>query len=83
MIVKFNDQNECTEDDIEEFIKLPFKNKLFFTVKHWNHEEKYRKILGRGYIRIKQFMHRDSILASYEPFGVSRNMSITELINRI
>ncbi|WP_300358132.1 DUF1919 domain-containing protein [Fusobacterium sp.] len=30
MIVKFNDQNNATEEDIIEFDKLPFKNKICF-----------------------------------------------------
>lgn len=35
LLVKFNDQNGCTETEVEKFISLPFKNKLFFTCKHW------------------------------------------------
>lgn len=35
LLVKFNDQNGCTETDVENFMKLPFKNKLFFTCKEW------------------------------------------------
>lgn len=83
LIVKFNDQNGCTEDDIEEFIKLPFKNKLFFTVKHWNHEDEYRKILRGGVCVIKQFPEKDSILASYEPFGMNRYIDIIRVINML
>lgn len=33
LIVKFNDQNLCTYTDYEEFKKLPYANKLFFTSK--------------------------------------------------
>lgn len=33
--MKFNDQYGCTETDMENFMKLPFKNKLFFTCKEW------------------------------------------------
>ena len=31
MIVKFNDQNGATLEEMQEFLKLPFKNKLLFT----------------------------------------------------
>lgn len=35
LIVKFNDQNRCTLDDVKAYAKLPYKNKLFFTIKDW------------------------------------------------
>ena len=35
LIVKFNDQNGCTDHDVEAYSKLPYKNKLFFTIKDW------------------------------------------------
>ena len=38
LLVKFNDQNGCTEMEVNKFMKLPFKNKLFFTCKHWPNE---------------------------------------------
>lgn len=31
LIIKFNDQNGCTDNEIDEFVSLPFKHKLFFT----------------------------------------------------
>lgn len=31
LIVKFNDQNGATLEEMQEFLKLPFKNKLLFT----------------------------------------------------
>lgn len=31
LIIKFNDQNGCTSDDFNEFQKLSYENKLFFT----------------------------------------------------
>lgn len=39
MLVKFNDQNGCTEKEVDDFMKLSFKNKLFFTCKHWPNEK--------------------------------------------
>lgn len=36
LLVKMNDQNDCTEDDYKQFCNLPFENKLFFTAnKNW------------------------------------------------
>lgn len=32
LLVKFNDQNGCTEEDVDSFMNLPFKNKLFLPV---------------------------------------------------
>lgn len=33
MLIKMNDQNNCTKDDLFNFMELPYKNKLFFTVR--------------------------------------------------
>lgn len=33
VLYKFNDQNGCTQEDIDNFIKLPYKNKICFTVR--------------------------------------------------
>ena len=41
--MEFNDQNGCTEKDVNKFMSLPFKNKVFFTVKHWSVEKKLRR----------------------------------------
>lgn len=30
LLVKFNDQNGCTETEVNRFMGLPYKNKLFF-----------------------------------------------------
>lgn len=35
LIVKFNDQNDCTEDHLLNFEKLPFKNKICFTAQEY------------------------------------------------
>lgn len=36
MLIKFNDQNECTYEDYKDFSKLDFEHKLFFTAnKQW------------------------------------------------
>lgn len=77
ILVKFNDQNGCTEEDIRKFINLPFKNKLFFTCKNWNIIDKSQMF------KIKQLFKHNSILASYEPFGSNKYINITKIINNL
>lgn len=77
ILIKFNDQNGCTEKDLEEFLNLPYKNKLFFTCKDWP------GIKNDEVIRISQFPKRDSIMASYEPFGLNKYINITNVLNRL
>lgn len=43
-------------------MKLPYKNKLFFTYKQW------KNIQGGEYTFIRQFPKHEFITASYEPF---------------
>ena len=38
LLVKFNDQNGCSEAEVNKFMETPFKNKVFFTCKHWPNE---------------------------------------------
>ena len=76
LIVKFNDQNCCTKKQVDDFLKLPFKNKLFFSVKDWG-------ITNKDIIVIRQFINKKHILASYEPFGKNKRIDITEYINNI
>lgn len=80
LLVKFNDQNGCTEKEVEHFMKLDYKNKLFFTCRNWD-------ICGlqksSGYCIIKQFPSHDSIMASYEPFGKSRYIDINAVLNSL
>lgn len=35
LIVKFNDQNECSEQHLIEFDRLPYKNKICFTAREY------------------------------------------------
>lgn len=76
LLVKFNDQNGCTENEVEKFMSLSFKNKLFFTCKHWPNKN------GK-YTVIHQFPQHDFIMASYEPFGKSKYIDITEILNTL
>lgn len=77
MLVKFNDQNGCTEKELREFMNLNIKNKIFFTYKQWP------KSIGGKYVVIRQFPKHDHIMASYEPFGKSKYIDITALINSL
>lgn len=35
LLIKMNDQNGCTEEDIKEYLSLPYEHKLFFTCHEW------------------------------------------------
>lgn len=75
LIIKFNDQNKCTEKNVIDFYNLKYKNKLFFTVKDWNIKEKY--------IKINQIFEKNFIRASYEPFGNNKYININKYINNV
>lgn len=74
LLVKFNDQNGCTEEHIKAFDALPYKNKVCFTVK----EHPYKSV-----VRIRAPKSHEFIRASYEPYGKSRVIGITQLINEL
>lgn len=74
MIVKMNDQNRCKKKHAEEFMKLPFKNKVFFTVKDWS------DVKG---ITILKSKNSECCGLFDEPFGSSSKMNINKLINKI
>lgn len=75
LIVKFNDQNLCNQKNVNDFFELPFENKLFFTVKNWNINDKYYKF--------NQLLNKKFIKASYEPFGKNRVININKYINNL
>lgn len=77
LLIKFNDQNGCTENEVRAFMKLPYKNKLFFTCKKW--PESIMKEVS--VIFIKQFRQQDHIFASYEPFGKNKYLDMTKILN--
>lgn len=74
ILYKFNDQNACTERLLEEFSKLPLKNKICFTSKPYNFENTFYIKSSRKYKEIK---------ASYEPFGKNKYIDINNLINSL
>lgn len=77
LIIKFNDQNGCTRENVLDFLSTDFSNKLFFTVKNWSIDD------TNTIIKIKQPFEKKHILASYEPFGKSRYIDVTRYINSI
>ena len=83
LLIKFNDQNGCTIDDIIAFLELPFEHKLFFTCKKWEKDIGWKQQMGKGYCTIKQFPKYNSIMASYEPFGKSRVLNVTDVLNQL
>lgn len=78
LLLKFNDQNGCTRDDVEAFLKLPFKNKIFFTCKDWDVADPQHVI-----VKINQFPRHDFIMASYEPFGKNKYIDLDKLVNSL
>ena len=76
LLIKFNDQNGCTEKEVNKFMKMAYKNKLFFTCKVW-------KNARGGYTVIHQFPKHEFIMASYEPFGKNKYIDITSVINQL
>lgn len=78
LIVKMNDQNGCTYEDMDSFMneEIPCAQKLFFTV----HKEWAKK--NKAIIYIPQFT-KDHIFASKEPFGKSRRCDMNKIINTL
>ena len=74
LIVKMNDQNGCTEEDAVNFGNLPYKNKLFFTVKKFDAGACTVRIHGHG---------AQTILSTQEPFGASKYLDVNRYINNI
>ena len=77
MLVKFNDQNGCTSKDVQDFMSLQFKYKMFFTCKEWP------GISREAYTVIRQFPKHNCIMTSYEPIGKNRYIDITEYLNKM
>lgn len=77
LLVKFNDQNGCTRKDVEEFLSLPYENKIFFTCKEWEGLENRKEI-----VKIHQ-ISKQYIMASHEPFGSNYQFNVTDYLNRI
>lgn len=76
LLIKFNDQNGCTEKELKQFLALPYKNKIFFTCRNW-------QIDSKEIIQIRQPFNKEYIQASYEPYGKSKYIDITSVINEL
>ncbi|MRX72999.1 DUF1919 domain-containing protein [Bacillus lacus] len=75
LLIKFNDQNGCTKEHLNRFDKLKFKNKICFTSSEFPN--------SNSMIFIKSAKKQKYVLASQEPFGKSRYLNVTRLINSI
>lgn len=76
ILFKFNDQNGCTKQNVVDFLKLPYKNKIFFTVNNYN-------IKDDRIIVLKKIKGQNNVMASQEPFGKSKYIDVTDLINNL
>lgn len=77
ILYKFNDQNGATQQDITTFMNMPMKNKLCFVA-----QEKMK--VNDRVILIKQPESLlEGIKASREPFGNSKYINITNIINAL
>lgn len=74
ILFKFNDQNLCTPELIDKFLKLQVKNKICFTSKKYYYNDVYN---------IKSIYKYPHVKASYEPFGNSKYININDLINKL
>ncbi len=75
LLVKMNDQNECEHQHAEQFMELPFKNKLFMTVR-----KDYADIPGVTLLESKNTRFCGLF---DEPFGRSHKLDINEMINNL
>lgn len=77
LLIKMGDQNRCTPQMVKQFWQLPFAHKVFFTCRDWP------GIDPRCYLRIPQVPAAEQLMASREPFGRSRYLDVTRLLNTL
>ncbi|MCM3166363.1 DUF1919 domain-containing protein [Peribacillus frigoritolerans] len=75
LLVKFNDQNGCLKKHLESFDNLDIKNKVCFTSKDYSNL--------KSTIYINSAKKQESVYASQEPFGKSKYIDITKLIDSL
>ena len=74
IIYKFNDQNLCTENELEEFEKFKTKNKIFFTAK------KHKNIHS---IQLEQFKNNEYVLSDTKESDYRKYFDICRYLNEI
>lgn len=72
IIYKFNDQNLCTEKELEKFNELDLKNKICFTAKKYDYQ---------GFIQIKKYKKRDFV--KDDAYSYHKYFDIVSYINKI
>lgn len=75
VLFKFNDQNDCTLEDMKQFDRCNLENKICFTSKNIEELE--------SCIFIKSAQGQECVFASQEPFGKSKYIDITKLLNKL
>lgn len=75
ILVKFNDQNYCTENHIIRFENLPYKNKICFTSKKY---EGFKSV-----IYINRTRKQDFVKTEQEPFGYSPYINMNKFLDRM
>ena len=73
LIVKFNDQNGCGYEDVNEFLELPYENKIFFTA---NKEFSKNKSIYIKEFSESKFVENDMLLCT-------KYLKLTEYLNGI
>lgn len=81
MIVKFNDQNGCTSELVDRFVRLDFESKIFFTVRNWEKQSEWEQKCN--FYVFKQLGKNEHILTSYEPFGNNKKCNVNHLISKL
>lgn len=81
MLIKMNDQNGCTIEHAIKFLKLPYKNKVFFSVRcDW--AEQLSREFGNEFVLLSS-RNKDCCGLFDEPFGSSNKININTMINNI
>lgn len=75
LIVKFNDQNGCTAEQIKAFAELPIEHKLCFVA------SPEMKVSDEVILIDQPKKYKDGVKASREPFGRTRYIDLTAYIN--
>lgn len=78
VIYKMSDQNFCKKQNLEEFVRLPMKNKVCFVSKNYGINDT---------IRVKGVMATDDkaggLWASREPMGHSHLIDLNKVVNEL